>query len=382
MEVNVKKSKISYITLVFFLFIFIYYPPIFNINPLLIPTIVSLIYLLFNLLKGTKIVYNTNLNIYILVIAIFTIINIIIAFFNKGNIAEATSSSLYYMFCIFPCCMFVLNYSKNNGFAKNDLLNMLIVVGLIQAGFSILAYVYKDFQIWFINELVEYGYSSTRFTQLSSFRWFGLASQLGFTTPIVQALISMIAFHFGIYKNKKYFYAFPLLCFSSFINSRTALVCVILSMLVYFLFMLLFNSDRSKILKYTLYLIAIFIIGMFLLMIMKYYAYDNYKWLVNGVLDFIGFNVETQGVYAIGNYFIDASSYPLPETISLFFGTGLSTRVSINSSYGTDIGFINDIWKYGVIGTVIIYYMLIYYLYKIISYNKIHKDGIVLFLSL
>lgn len=348
------------ILIIVVLFFAIYYPPIIPVNFIYILSFGSLVYILFNcfVLEHGKLNIENNFTKMICIILIVMVFQTLVCIIFNNNILISLNFYIFILFGLIPIALFLVTYSKKHYISKTQLINDFIIVTLIQSFFCVFAYVNTEFQQWFINSMINYGYSATRFSQLATFRWYGMATELGFTTPIVQIIGSLMCIYFGISKKKYYYFICAIvLVFSGLINARTSIL-IFLVCLLFTIMYLIYKSKSAVILKRVIYFfIFLILVSIVVLNFMRIYSYDNYYWIVNGLLDFIGMNVDTQNVYSIGNYFYDSQNYVMPNNEYIILGSGLNLN-QLEIPYRSDIGYINDIWKYGV--TII----LIYYLTK------------------
>ncbi|OTO93066.1 hypothetical protein A5853_001322, partial [Enterococcus faecium] len=212
---------------VIFLFFLIYYPPIMSMNILYGLGFFSNIYLLLNMfLTKKKVEINVNYLKLYTIFFLFFIYLALIAYSNFYSPMEASKSVLFWLFSIFPSLIMLNYYFKKNKFSLMNFTNIMLCVGIVQSGFAILAFFNTEFQTWFIERMINYGYSDTRFSQLASFRWYGLSSKLGYTMPAVQAFLCIITIYLSIYYSKKYLFLTPFLFFSAVINARISFIII------------------------------------------------------------------------------------------------------------------------------------------------------------
>ena len=344
-----KKYDLFFIVILFFL---IYEPPFFNINTLHIIGFISWSYILFNF-KDVKetIKIGTISKIYFIFVLFWTYLSIVITL--NGNSILNSLSFLYWIFDVIPASIMLTTHFMKKRYSINDFLNILLIVGTMQGIFALIAFLNPDVKNYFVNQLINYGYS-TNFYSLSDFRLFGFASNLTFTTPIVQIILAAVSFYLAIYSNVKYILYTPLLIFSSIINARTSLVIMgvaILSILIVFKKLKLKEIIRFFIISTTSYLI--FIYGNYFL---QERSYGTLNWIKSGYDDILLFlKNDTSGSNGYFAYVSDSSKYTFPEGLGALFGVG--ERILGFNSYGvrSDIGYINDIWLGGMLYSILIY---------------------------
>ena len=195
-------------------------------------------------LKDKKLIipkYISNLYMYML---FFFLYLGIISFIHSNSILNAYKNTLFWSVSIIPTGIFIstlinkLNITNINKYV----LDIFFLIGIIQSILAIISFFYSDFQNWTIMKMIEYGFSESRFTQLSAFRWYGFAGKVGYTMPILQMVLAMLSFYKGTFENKKYLIVFPFFIFSSLINARTPIVFLIIGL---FLIFIKFIIDRK-----------------------------------------------------------------------------------------------------------------------------------------
>ena len=350
-------NKIRFVFGVLFVFFYIYFPPILSINTIYVLMGVCIVYLFgCGVFKRTASIDNkANLSflLYCMFLCMWTMI---MGKLNGFGYQESINDLLLITFGFTVSAIAFNLYCINSDFSNDEIFHIILVAAIIQSGFCFYAYFNPSFQSWFIQKMVSYGYSETRFTQLSAFRWYGLATQLGFATPVVQTMLSVICLYKGILMhNNKYYLTMIVLLLSAVINARIAVILFAIGLIVVMLY--LFQKQKKMIIRFIAFFIVFLIISILVLRVMKSYSYANYNWIVSGVLSFLGFEVDTTNAYVVGDYFSSSEKYRLPAFFDSVLGFGV-TPVKLNIGFATDIGFVNDIWKYGIFLSFLIYYYI------------------------
>lgn len=359
-----KKAALKWFTTVY-LFFLIYYPPVFSVNVLYVQAFFSWLILFVILITQKGVIKYTKDQIksflFFLVILLYLWI---VALVNKTSVLETSKSVLFWLVSVFPSLV-VLNraYSKLD-FSMLEYLKSILDIGLIQAFFSIFAFFNSGFQSWFLQRMIAYGYSATRFSQISQLRWFGFASKLGFTTPAVQCFLGVLAIYLSILYSKKYLIYVPFLLFSAIINARIVFLIFLAGVLIIIVNETSHVKVRNMINLFLIFLTTLLLIPV-ILQLLKITNFKNYEWFTSGISQMLGFS--DTAVYGIGNYFFDKSNYLLPEGFHLLFGTGNYANGDNKMGFSTDIGYINDIWLGGIFFAVVI---LIYFIHTSLSMRK------------
>ncbi|MCI8888280.1 MAG: hypothetical protein HFG70_09380 [Hungatella sp.] len=355
--------------IIVYLFLLIYNPPIIGMNFIYILVMVSALYIIVSMILGRKFVYEYYSVKAVLILSFLILWQVITAWFSGYGTLDAISDYIIILAGYIVCSIVLHNYLLSRHISNKEFFDLLLMASLVQVFFTVLAYLCPDFQKWFIIKMGEYGYEISRFSALSQFRWYGMAAQLGFATPVVQTILSLITLYFGFTRSCKYYIASFFLLLSAIVNARTSVILFFIGFII-----CVFSILRKRKAKYLLTSLAAYIwIAILLLMVflffMKKYSYANFVWLINGLLDFLGFNVDTNGAYEVGNYFLNLENYRLPSDYKLLIGSGVYLY-KMENHFRTDIGYIIDIWKYGIPLIFLIYYMIIR------SLNRIKKINI------
>ena len=289
-----------------------------------------------------------------------------------------------YLLLIFEipiCVIYLSSYYVKREYDIYDILNVLIIVGVMQAIIAIICFFVPSIKDVVVNNFLAKQFSDY-FTQdiifyLSQLRLNGLSSGMTFTMPVVQALIGMISLYLAINRNLKYLIPVPLLVFSAIINARNAIV-----VLTYGIILIIIMLTKKKKTQIRLLITAALtvILVLFMMHIMNNQSNLVSQWILDGLNETFSF---FQGEKVqVGYYDTLMSNFIIfPEGLSLFFGTGKSI-FGLDIGLGSDIGYINDIWLGGLLFISIAYFAFLSYFIK--AYNKgdkLIKFIVLLFIS-
>lgn len=145
------------------------------------------------------------------------------------------------------------------------------------------------------------------------------------------------------------------------VNSRTGLVFCCVGMFI----TILFYWKKIFVKKIAKFLIVLCIVIMFLGMAVKFIPEETISWVNLGYLDIMNLlnSGEKTGFFSA---IMEGITYPS----NLFIGAGASPDVL--GGVHTDIGYIQCVWRYGIIGTVIFllsYLNVFVYTYRLSKYN-------------
>jgi len=267
---------------------------------------------------------------------------------------------------------------RKHGQDFSDLLDHLIVTGTVMAVTVILAYLVPGVHAFFTKRMIDYGVTLAE--EMAPFRNFGFAANLSSTASYVQAVLASIALYRGVREKKiLWLCLFPVLAFSANVNTRAA-TFFILSGMGAVLLSLFCTRDRRQILVYTVFAACAAIAALFGLKLLRYVNENSYAWLRSGVPGFLDFLFRDD--IQMTGYFIGlarmSSREVLPTGWQLIFGTGTGV-LGYNSKYdvNSDVGFVNDLWKGGIVLSACFYTLYGRMLWKIFRNRKIpRQDGV------
>lgn len=353
------KNRGINLLIIVLIFLTVYYPPIMSFNVLYIISPISMLLLFYeSALKKKNIVIGKSFLKICGMLLIVLLHQVVMSLVSGGNVLVSISQILLILVGVLPVVLLIYNLIAFYKISLEQVMNDIITVGVIQSILAIIAYINPGFQKWFIDRMIVYGYEASRFSSLSSFRWFGVATQLGFTTPMVQAIIAILCIYLGMEKSWKYHLLAALLLFSAVINARTSIVLFVVALFFVIFFYFKSNCNRRALNKFLLFSMSFVILIVVALNVMKYISPQNYLWAVQGLVTSIFGGQEKEEMYLMtGSFFLDKDNWMMPAGGDFLCGTGYSLDQA-NYSYYTDIGYVNDVWKYGFLLSIIIFICL------------------------
>ena len=344
------------VLVVFGLFCLLYQPPVLNFNIIHVVGIASWLYILLvsNVSKGVLTIDKTERTVFTCFIFISLYVFFDVVLLLGGTLALAFSS-FYCVIDIIPFCVVLKNIGRRKRCTTEDFINLFIFTASLQAVMVFAAIVFPPVQSFFIQKLVDYGYT-TDFSRFSSYRIYGFAASLTFITPIVQSFVAVLCFLKGTKsKAKLLYYTLGTLLFASgVVNARIAIVVLVIGFSAYVFW------GKAPIIRKIAFLVAIFV-GSYLLinLVFPFLAKQfpaTYNWIYSGVdeLENAFRGNFTQGYFS---YITSKEKYTLPsDVLNIIFGKGYRIMGG-RALYGvsSDIGFINDIWLGGLFYCIIVY---------------------------
>lgn len=337
------------------LFIILFNPPLLPINSMHIVGTISILALFISVFSGRKIDLMSNS-----IFSILGYISILLIMCLNELVHQCSLNNIfmpiYFLIDIIPFSICLKLHGDDNSFKIEDYFKLSRNACLIQAILVILALIFPNVKELFYTILSNYGYLNVN--MLYKHRMFGLSGGLQYATPVLLGIMSILSVYNGLIGKKiNYVYA-VLLFFAAFINARISIIVIVIGIVAILL------DKNLRLRKKTVFLVCILLFYFFimplLLQIVNLINSNTFDWIESGIEELKGvLNGDYSGVTV--KYLTSAEKYRLPEGLAFIFGNGY--YVMGNSTYATDIGFINDIWYGGVVYAIIkyiFYYILIY----------------------
>ena len=266
------------------------------------------------------------------------------------------------------CVILILGVMRWRKMNADNLIDIIIISGIIQSIICCAMIALPGFRDA-INEL-RLPYMDEKYIGWSSIRLLGYADGLFHTTPIVQAVISILLLKKS--EKKPYLFIFVITTMlSALLNSRTSFVVWAMCFPFYFIY----TTKRAK-KRSVIYIgITALLFSSLMISLLNENVGDAVDYFVSGMNE-----IDSASKGKGEGFFEDIGSWIVfPKGIDFFVGIGCDTYGKINNpeyhGIHTDYGFVNNIWTYGIIGTIImvsLYYKTIKYTLKLnLEYKKI-----------
>lgn len=371
------KKMLSECLLILYLFIYIFAPPLVP-NIRLILDILNLIIVIFCILYNGKISIPIEVKKTVLPFIpflIYTWLNALyFIFIEKPLSLIAYDNSDFIRTAFMPIFIgvrlmalcFVLQLIKRKMNIKHEnISNYIIIAGVLQFLCAILAFLFpgiRDLFLQIINTNTEGAVQKSIFESFDNDkRCYGFSSNLFDSIGYIVSLISTIAFIKTIScKSIKYFICFICTVFIVLLNTRTGLVLDVISVILISLF-----YARGKVIKnfigYSAIVIMIFIIGCYVVSILPE---STLSWVTEGLESVYELLIEQK----YSGIFLSFFLYHLNFPNDIIFGDGaIPDAMYYNVS---DIGYVQCIWRYGVIGTILLLMGIAYFFYSVYKRNR------------
>lgn len=270
----------------------------------------------------------------------------------------------------------LLIWSKKLFGNRNNIETNLIFVGMVQAVTAILMFIFPPFKE-IANFLATNGEElELNLVSLLSFRMYGIGSSYTFMLPLIQSFIAIISLRrFLILNNSKYLVFSILILISSILNNRTGFYIYLVATLL----LIIHYTAKKLSVRSIIILFSSTFMFFSLLLILKNLFSERFEWLTQG---FIEVSNAFTGREVGGTLGALESHWEFPTGINFLIGHG--TRVFgqlgiSNFGFTSDIGFVNDMFKGGLL------YLLLTYTTHIVYNFKNSKDKffmIILIISL
>lgn len=351
----------SILWMTMYVFIILYMPPLLPFSSLHIFAIIAWFHILTHI--GTyKAFFNVNTlkkNVfYMTLIMLYLFFVMALNGREISNIVGELYSRLGAIaFEMIPAACYVVYKASKR---RVEIIDLIIFAATIQGVISVITFLVPSIQNFIVSIMVSNGYSDV-YLNFTSYRLYGVSYSMLFGMPIVNSIIGVIALYRSLSKGWKYLVYAILIAFSAIINARISFVVLIISFLymLYEVVRIRGAKNAKKVFRFLLYTSFIFVVGTWIFNYMS----ESYERIVIGWISGLQnisaliFNEDNASRYY--SYYRGNATWQLPDGIlSKFFGTGQRV-IRGNSTYKSDIGYINDIWLGGFFYTILIYLSVI-----------------------
>ena len=350
---SLKRGLVSTFIIIY-TFFFIFSPRLVTFNTCHILFALAVFFCMFNIKKTVKLFRKAKVSFFFLIIFIAKSFSILTAYINGY---EQDVYGLFQMCVELPVCLvFLLFLLDKYSYTSNDFINILIIVGIIQTFIGVAMLLSPSFK-----ELVDshrYQFWDDRYKGLSTYRMFGFAENLLHITPIVQAIVALLIL-IKSSKNIILVCLIPFFFLFCMMNTRTS---VLVLFLIFALYLVFARNIKRRFFSFC-FLAVIALVGMSsILYTLSSNSGESFEYFLSGynyVMDV------TSGGESISTHKDSFSSgyESIPSDIgALAFGVGTSIQSGIKlhgQIVAGDMGYINDIYRYGIILSLIIWFSFI-----------------------
>ncbi|MBS3988906.1 MAG: hypothetical protein KGZ44_03030 [Dethiobacter sp.] len=343
-----------------YVFLFIFNPNIFfNLNISIFLFLIALFSFLFFSKEYQLLVKNKNLFTYIFFL-LYIIFYLILLSVLVGS--DAFLMAYTYLLVIFSlvCSFFiVVIYGRLYKLSFVSFLMFLISIGFVQLIFVFFTIITPEFREFLLttsrdeNLWIISNYSG-------GLRSFGLANGYTSTFPMLMGVYALIAILMALNKhflNLNFYWLFALsilFLISVILNARIGLVPIFIFILSIIFFMVCSVKYLVSGLKFLILCGILFVLT--LLINLDVYKYTvRLTWAAEEIAALISGD-------KVGTFLVLGNMFHFPDnTFALIFGTGLSVFGDQNNfTFSSDIGFVRDIYMFGIFNTLLLIFVIIY----------------------
>ena len=340
-------------------FLIIFNPPISkSISFTTMFVVISFFYCLLNINTCIYLFRNSRIRKFVLGIFSILIYSLFLFLFNYSfgnkielaitNLKELITNNISLLVLSIGITVFLL---KNKASFK-DFIDSTIIAGVLQSIIGLFCLASPSIKyalntIMSANSRSSKIASSVRFT--SGYRNFGFASSLYDIFGLTMSIIALVALIQAVNGKKKYYLYASLIAAAALLNARTSLIILAFGVVIIY-FTSQNGSSKGIITKFISFLFLA-VISFFLMTIFLRFETEYSSWFAGGFEEIKSLLIEHQYVGYFDALFNKFIFFP-DSFIQLLFGTGLAPAQAIRNS---DVGYIQNIWQFGIIGSLIIY---------------------------
>ena len=361
-------NKFVIFYLIVYVFCLIYAPRFYSFNTIHILTAIALVVFTF-IFKELVAVGKTAITIkFCLFYFLIILCSTIVAALGGERLTLTNLIVVPIELCI--CVLQSIALLKWRKMSSMKLIDIIIIGGIIQSLICCAMVCIPELK----NAINDFRaqYWDDRMIGWATVRLLGFADGLFHTTPIVQAIISILLIKKA--ETRPFLYLFVITTlFSALLNSRTSFVIWLLCLFCYFITSSTSIYGKRKTIVFLSF--SAVLISSVILVWLNENEIGAIEYFYNGMEEIQsasqGKNV---GFFGYLNQYL-----VFPSGVFLLFGIGCDTYGKINNPefayIHTDYGFVNDVWIYGIIGAI----FMIYIYWKLIinclrlknNYNKL-----------
>ena len=362
------------------MYLIIYNPPLLKFNFILVIGPLSVLYLLCNRKQLREYMNLKPVIITECILAVMLGYLMLIAVLNH-NPVTIFAYLVYWIAGDIPFALAVWISLRKRGQDFDDLLDHVLIAGLIMAATAILAFLVPPVKAFFTDRMRDYGIPLTDLH--AGFRNFGLAANMTSTASFVQAVLASVALYRGI-RGKKWIWLamFPVLAFSANLNTRASLVFILAGMAAV-MATILYTRDWKKAGIYAAFAVVCIVIAHFGLQLIKYMNPRSFEWYSNGVNQLQAFAANGEASDGYFGMLAEMTNVNVfPKGIKMIFGAGMTIAAGTEEGIHSDVGFINDLWRGGLIYSLAVMGCFAWMLVRILRNRRIAREDGIFFAAL
>lgn len=350
-------------------FFYLFLPPVASISILSLITVFNVVFIILQCVKRQKVILKRELlcailgfGIHIILFYIFQGAHYISDISHQLEIAEFTKQHTLIIIHTTIACIFLAMLCNYYGLTLNRFLIAIALAGMIQLVLVLVSLQFPSIRMIFVDTITKNVRSERLAEAVNRYlylRSYGFASNLMDGFGYVTALIIVLSFLKGISdKNKKLTTLSLVMIIMPLLNTRTGLILSFMGILIIILTRLNLQNMR----KYVNGAIFVFLL---FICISRFIPEHTLQWASRGItqtLDLLFKGDGSAGVYT------EIFQADLQFPANFLFGAGLDpNKIGIA---GIDSGYVQCIWRYGLLGTLVLFSAIISYF--LFFWNRIH----------
>lgn len=391
LKLTIKRSSVDKLLYPVLFFLIIFNPPFLPVLSFtIIFTLISIIYCIFCdkkalMILGSPYVYKWA-GIFVVFYGYYFIISLISTFVaGTGSIVPiiAFFYSIIDVVSTFFVSFFLCRVIFKRGGTFQTLTDMIVYAGVMESMFGIAAFFRPDIKSLLNNITI----ANTRSEKIAAavenafFRNYGIASTLFDSFGFAMSIIALLALFKAVSGKSVHYIYFLMITFAACINTRTSMVLIAVGSAIIIL------GKGARNFKAVMGKIVFLLAAVALLVLAGYYLNSgdaNAIWLSSGLDEIKNLFSGSHKLTGTFEYLYNEIYIP-DHPIVLIFGSGLTPDQAIYKQ--SDIGYIQNLWRFGVMGSSILYGFYLYPMikwYRKVSIEKIlpMSIGVIFFLYL
>lgn len=354
MKIGIRRDLLSKILFIIIVFLYAFQPALFPINMVQVLSVYFLLFIIMHTkLRNGLVLGGYSLSVIKSFIPFFLYSTALFFFksiFDNGNldayIASYINMVLMFAYLVIGVAGTMAIYRANH-FQYPEFVHILLPVGVMQLICVIMSYFFPAIRTFF-NDFTFRNSTVNLYVNALMYdaRSYGFGENLFDGFGYVTAIIIVVVFNIGIIeKNKKIAIISLLMLIMPLLNSRTGLIMAVIGILL----SIFINTDKYHSLKLVRYLIIVIVAILIGIYGFQYLPEGTKSWFNRGFNETVAllFQGEITGVYK--ELLVNDVFFPN----DVIFGAGASPELLVMKN--ADNGYVQFIWRYGLIGTLLFF---------------------------
>ena len=382
---NMIRKRFTILFFIIFMFCAIFTPDFFSFSMRYLIVIISIVGIVWGSVSTRKLrVVKRNYIIikgflpFLVYFVISQLLRCVLDSSNSGIYTSTLGHTLLVFFGALFICMFIVQTCKKNEISFDVFVYILLIVMIIQLVCVVLALTVPSVRQYFNMLIINNSYSDrlAELARASLLGWadrsYGLSNNLFDSFGYITSMLIVLLFAYGMEKrNNKLIIMSVIFVIMPLVNARTGIVLVLIG----FFIVGAFYNDIRAVLKIP----GIVILAIIALILLLNQLPDlMVKWLTSGLEETLSFFNRSgkTGVYS------EIFGFDLSFPPSILLGAG-GAPSSFNHS-GVDNGYINCLWYFGLIGTILLFagYINMFHVMRKNTQIKLYKVISIAFITI